>query len=137
MNQSAQLLSPLIRGPRCLRFYYYMYGGGIGNLDVFLWPREEQGNYLIWRVSGEQGDAWMKAAVDVGFTGESQVSREQYCHGCVEPFCFSSTFISCLIHRKVIIMKFLMTKEGRGLPLLTPNHYSQAVTLSFENKYSY
>lgn len=31
----------------------------------------------MWRVSGEQGDAWMKASVDVGYTGESQVSREQ------------------------------------------------------------
>ena len=58
-----------------------MYGGGIENLDVFLWPREEQGNYLIWRVSGEQGDAWMKVGVDVGFTGESQVSRGQTCKG--------------------------------------------------------
>ena len=78
VNQSTQLLSSLIRGPKCLRFYYYMYGGGIGNLDVFLWPREEKDNYLMWRVSGEQGDAWIKAGVDVGFTGESQVSREQY-----------------------------------------------------------
>ena len=77
VNQSAQLLSPLIRGPKCLHFYYYMHGGGIGSLNVFLWPREEQDSYLMWRVSGEQGDAWMKAVVDVGFTGESQVSNDQ------------------------------------------------------------
>ena len=76
-NQFAQLLSPLIRGPKCLRFYYYMNGGGdIGNLDVLLWPREQQNNYLMWRRSGKQGNQWMKASVDVGYTGESQVGRE-------------------------------------------------------------
>lgn len=78
MNQSTQLLSPLIRGPKCLRFYYFVYGGGIGNLDVFLWPREEQNNYLIWRGSGEHGDVWLRGSVDVGYTGESQVGREKF-----------------------------------------------------------
>jgi hypothetical protein len=54
-----------------------MHGSDIGNLDVLLWPREQQDNYLMWRGSGEQGDAWMKASIDVGYTGESQVGREQ------------------------------------------------------------
>ena len=73
LSQPAQLLSPLIRGPICLRFYYYMNGSGIGNLEVLLWPRGQQDNYLMWRKSGEQGNQWLKATVDVGFTGESQV----------------------------------------------------------------
>ena len=77
MNQPAQLLSPLIRGPKCLHFYYYMNGSDIGNLDLLLWPREQQDSYLIWRRSGEQGDMWLKASVDVGYTSESQVGREQ------------------------------------------------------------
>ena len=77
MNQPAQLLSPLIRGPKCLRFYYYMNGSDIGNLDLLLWPREQQDSYLIWRRSGEQGDMWLKASVDVGYTSESRVGREQ------------------------------------------------------------
>ena len=77
VNQSTQLLSPFIWGPKCLRFYYYMHGSNIGNLDVLLWPREQQDNYLMWRGSGELGDKWMKASVDVGYTGESQVGREQ------------------------------------------------------------
>jgi len=54
-----------------------MHGSNIGNLDVLLWPREQQDNYLMWRGSGELGDKWMKASVDVGYTGESQVGREQ------------------------------------------------------------
>jgi len=78
VNQSTQLLSPLIRGPKCLRFYYYVYGGGIGNLDVLLWPREEQENYVMWQGTGEQHDAWIKVSVDVGYTGESQVDMEKF-----------------------------------------------------------
>ena len=77
VNQSTQLLSPFVRGPKCLRFYYYMHGSDIGNLDVLLWPLEQQDNYLMWRGSGAQGDEWMKASVDVGYTGESQVGRGQ------------------------------------------------------------
>ena len=133
MNQSTQLLSPLIRGPKCLSFYYYMYGGGIGNLDVFLWPREEQDSYLMWRVSGEQGDAWMKAGVDVGFTGESQVSREQNCKGYVKLFCVAGILISCLTDRKVTILKFLMSNDGYGLSLLNPKSLT-AKQLSFHLK---
>ena len=77
VNQSTQLLSSLIRGPKCLRFYYYLHGSDIGNLDVLLWPREQQDNYLMWRRSGGQGDIWLKASVDVGYTGEFWVGREQ------------------------------------------------------------
>ena len=54
-----------------------MNGSDIGNLDVLLWPQEQQDNYLMWRRSGEQDDVWLKASVDVGYTGESRVGREQ------------------------------------------------------------
>ena len=37
--------------------------------------REQLGAYLMWRKSGEQGDQWMKASVDIGYTGECQVGR--------------------------------------------------------------
>jgi len=55
-----------------------VYGGGIGNVDVFFWPREEQENYVMWQGSVEQRDSWIKASVDVGYTGESQVGREKF-----------------------------------------------------------
>ena len=35
-------------------------------------------------------------------------------------FCVAGTLISCLIHRKVTMMKFLRTKDGYGLSLLNP-----------------
>lgn len=76
-QRSAELLSPLIRGPKCLRFYYHMPGLDVGNLDVSLHLREQPGAYLMWRKSGEQDDQWMKTSVDIGYTGECQVGREQ------------------------------------------------------------
>ena len=76
MNQTVQLLSPFIRGPKCLHFYYYMNGSDIGNLDVLLWLREQRHNYLMWRRSGKQDDQWMKASVDAGYIGEYQVGGE-------------------------------------------------------------
>lgn len=49
VDKSAQLLSPLIRGPNCLRFYYYMYGADVGNLDISHQLRVQQSAYLVWR----------------------------------------------------------------------------------------
>lgn len=75
VNQTAQLLSPLIRGPKCFRFYYHMYGHHIGRLDVSLQIRGHYGDSLLWRRSGEQGDQWRKATVEIGYTGECQVRK--------------------------------------------------------------
>ena len=79
VNQTAQLLSPFIRGPKCLRFHYHIYGRHIGRLDVLLQLREQQSAYLMWQKSGEQGDQWMKASVDIGYSGECQVSCSILC----------------------------------------------------------
>jgi len=72
-KHSAQLLSPLIRGPKCFRFYYHMYGSHMGNLDVFLQIRGQYGNYLMWQKSGEQGNQWREANIDLGYADEFQV----------------------------------------------------------------
>ena len=75
VNHSAQLLSPLISGPKCFRFYYHMYGRHIGRLDVLLQIHGQPGNYLMWRRSGEQGNQWREANVDIGYAGEFQVRK--------------------------------------------------------------
>ena len=74
-KHSAQLLSPLIRGPKCFRFYYHMYGSHIGKLGVFLQVRGRYSNYLTWQKSGQQGNQWREANVDIGYTGEFQVRK--------------------------------------------------------------
>ncbi|XP_018613321.1 MAM and LDL-receptor class A domain-containing protein 2 isoform X2 [Scleropages formosus] len=47
-----------------LQFYYHMYGTGIGQLSVLLskGPRDTQ----LWKLVGDQGQGWRRAAVDVG-----------------------------------------------------------------------
>ena len=75
VNQFAKLLSPLIQGPKCFRFFYRMLGRDVGGLDVLLQVRGQQGDYLMWRKSGDQGNQWIKASVDIGYTDECQVGR--------------------------------------------------------------
>ena len=71
--QTAQLSSPFIRGPKCFRFSYRLSGREVGGLDVFLQLRGQQGDYLMWNRSGDQGSQWIKASVDIGYTDECQV----------------------------------------------------------------
>ncbi|XP_046856278.1 MAM and LDL-receptor class A domain-containing protein 1-like isoform X2 [Xenia sp. Carnegie-2017] len=48
---------------KCLTFYYHMYGNHIGSLNVY---RQIYGNeYKVWSKSGNQGNSWSKAQVDV------------------------------------------------------------------------
>ena len=39
----------------CLVFYYHMYGGTMGTLNVY------SGNELVFSVSGNQGNYWIRA----------------------------------------------------------------------------
>ena len=73
VNQTAQLSSPFIRGPKCLRFSYRLSGRHVGRLDVLLQVRGRQGDYLTWSKSGDQGSQWIMASVDIGYTDECQV----------------------------------------------------------------
>ncbi|XP_033951588.1 MAM domain-containing protein 2-like [Pseudochaenichthys georgianus] len=64
-GQSVRLLSrPLrgSRGPQCLSFYYHMYGSGTGQLSVHLHKDGE--GALLWKLSGEQSVAWLRATVE-------------------------------------------------------------------------
>ncbi|KAK1883663.1 MAM domain containing protein 2 [Dissostichus eleginoides] len=64
-GQSVRLLSrPLrgSRGPQCLSFYYHMYGSGTGRLSVHLHKDGEDA--LLWKLSGEQSVAWLRATVE-------------------------------------------------------------------------
>ena len=53
---------PLIPKMKCLSFWYYMYGSGIGMLSVNI----RQGNDVykeIFRLYGDQGPEWRSASV--------------------------------------------------------------------------
>ncbi|XP_022807959.1 MAM and LDL-receptor class A domain-containing protein 1-like [Stylophora pistillata] len=75
-NQFAELLSPFIWGPKCLHFFYHMYGLHIGRLDVLVRATGQRQNYLTWQRTGNQGNQWRKAVVFIPFVGEFQVALQ-------------------------------------------------------------
>ena len=49
----------------CFKFAYHMFGDGIGNLSVLLKRQSTPDQQLLWKISGEQGNAWRLAQVPV------------------------------------------------------------------------
>ncbi len=46
-------------------FYYHMYGNQMGSLSVEISQDNEQNWVTVWTVSGNQGNQWLKAVVDL------------------------------------------------------------------------
>lgn len=61
IGAKAQFETPYISaGPRCLQFWYHMYGGDMGTLSVL--RNETQ----LWTKTGDQGNSWQRAEIDIG-----------------------------------------------------------------------
>lgn len=77
-NDTARLVSPLITdsAPRCLSFYYHMYGMHIYLLNVYMKSSGQQGlGNLIWSMQGTKGNQWRRATVNIASNGPYQVRR--------------------------------------------------------------
>ncbi|CAH1273120.1 MEP1B [Branchiostoma lanceolatum] len=74
----AGLLSPIstARGPHCLKFYYHMYGEETGSLNLLYMDARSGAKNQIWSKSGEQGDLWVEARVDIDAQTDFQVMFE-------------------------------------------------------------
>ncbi|XP_019632083.1 PREDICTED: MAM and LDL-receptor class A domain-containing protein 2-like [Branchiostoma belcheri] len=48
---------------RCMKFWYHMYGSGIGTLNVLI---QEQGlpDRILWQLSSDQGDQWLDGQLE-------------------------------------------------------------------------
>jgi len=68
-GDTAKLHSPklLFIGDMCLKFYYHMYGSDIKTLNVIINGKN------VFTASGEKGNKWLMAAIDVNFSGEYAV----------------------------------------------------------------
>ena len=76
-NDTARLVSPQIsdNSPRCLSFYYHMYGMHINLLNVYLKSPSQRGQgNLVWSMQGTQGNQWKRATVNVSPNGPYQVT---------------------------------------------------------------
>ena len=73
-GQGVRLRSRALRGshlPKCLRFFYHMYGSGVGELRVHL-ARDGE-DTLLWKRAGEQSVAWLRAVVEYHSDYQHQV----------------------------------------------------------------
>ena len=68
-GDTAKLNSPMLQfsGSMCLKFYYHMYGANIATLNVII-----KGNN-VFTASGNKGDKWLRAAIDVSLSGKHAV----------------------------------------------------------------
>lgn len=64
-GDNAKLTSPWLQfsGSMCLKFYYHMYGTGIGTLKVNV------NRTHVFSVSGDKGNKWLIATIDVNLSG--------------------------------------------------------------------
>uniref|UniRef100_A0A2C9KBP7 MAM domain-containing protein n=1 Tax=Biomphalaria glabrata TaxID=6526 RepID=A0A2C9KBP7_BIOGL len=68
IGAKAKLVSPTYndygKGDLCLHFFYYMYGDGVGTLNVYVQPVSQSVlGQPLWRMSGNQGQRWIVGAV--------------------------------------------------------------------------
>lgn len=47
----------------CLIFWYDMHGTDIGTLNIWISPQNSTNPFVIWTLSGDQGDRWLQGAV--------------------------------------------------------------------------
>jgi hypothetical protein len=66
-NSTAELKSSCIEmtGSPTLTFYYHMFGNNIGNLSVQVYDPTTNTTNIEWSLSGDQGDQWQQATVDL------------------------------------------------------------------------
>ncbi|XP_078360515.1 MAM domain-containing glycosylphosphatidylinositol anchor protein 1-like [Oculina patagonica] len=71
-GDNAKLNTPSLQfsGKMCLKFYYHMYGASMGTLKVII-----NGNN-VFTASGNKGNLWFKATVDVTLSGMHAVTFE-------------------------------------------------------------
>ncbi|XP_047128245.1 MAM and LDL-receptor class A domain-containing protein 1 isoform X1 [Hydra vulgaris] len=75
-GDTASLISPVIqKGPKCLTFWYHMYGLNIDTLSLFTIQNGNRSNPL-WRLKGNQGDSWKSANMTVGDNTPFQIEFE-------------------------------------------------------------
>ena len=70
-GDNAKLNTPDLQfgGNMCLKFYYHMYGASMGKLNVII----NRNN--VFTASGNKGNLWLKATVDVTLSGMYAVRR--------------------------------------------------------------
>ncbi|XP_052219415.1 uncharacterized protein LOC127836837 isoform X2 [Dreissena polymorpha] len=79
-GERAWLISPMLRSTsfteKCLQFGYSMNGLSIGIISVYMTANGEKPGSLLWRMSGDQGQEWKGASVNLSSLEQYQVIIE-------------------------------------------------------------
>ena len=63
--QSPQYQPASRTGGKCLQFWYHMYGGSIGALNVYIKTGSSYPGRKLWTKSSNQGNQWLLGQVSV------------------------------------------------------------------------
>ena len=74
-GDKATILTPYMNGSQCMKFSYHMYGGNIGDLNIYA------NNKKIFSKSGEQGNRWVGVETPILEGGRYMVSKESSISG--------------------------------------------------------
>lgn len=66
-GDSARLLSESLTYPthKCMHFWYYMYGTGIGTLRIWVLQQGTTNPLPIWELSGNQPNMWNQGQIQI------------------------------------------------------------------------
>ncbi|XP_041089361.1 MAM and LDL-receptor class A domain-containing protein 1-like [Polyodon spathula] len=65
-GQTAVLISPAFKGPKCLSFWYSLFGDGVGSLNVYVQYVSTAGIWhKLWSVSGNKSRKWHLAELEL------------------------------------------------------------------------
>ena len=73
-GDTARIVSPFMRGPQCMTFYYHMYGATMSCVVIYL--RDQGSNSLrpLWLKSENRGNRWIRGQISINETAVYQVS---------------------------------------------------------------
>ena len=75
-GDTARLVSPWMRGPQCMRFFYHMYGATMSRVVIYIKSQATNQLKTVWLRSQDQGDYWIQERISINETSSYQVSRE-------------------------------------------------------------
>ena len=79
-GDTARIVSPVVQPqatPRCLRFWYHMYGAHVNALNVYMMTGSRRGA-PVWTRKGTQGNVWKQASLVLNSTSNYNVSHVLY-----------------------------------------------------------
>lgn len=113
-NDTAQLISPPVSAssnPRCLTFWYFMYGAHVNSLNIYIPVGANLGS-PIWTRKGTQGNQWNQAQVTITKNKQFNVSlspspKQKQFNVHINPqklFCFPLTALSVLCYNYSLLL---------------------------------